>query len=263
MSNKQFDEVERLIERRNDGHVCPTCGASPVEVAPGIEDWAPSTYRLNSREHSCACDYQSTLLRHYLLAHIPDGYIRLSAGDYVGDPGAWGSVEAYLANWDNARRHGLGLGFYSRSQGTGKTMLATFLARELVKRGESVYYINFRTLVGLYDTPRDERAHEEERIRNDMVLVLDEIARPVSEAQRSFYGEKFEELIRYRTDYGRVTIMTTNLTPTELDTLYPRTYSLLAAKQKNIHINGSDIRREGIFDVNEELALNGEIRPIC
>lgn len=262
MNNKQFDEVERLLERRGDNRACPTCGKKPIEVAPGVEEWAPSTYRLNDADHKCNCAEQSTLLRHYLLAHIPDSYTRLGRTDYVGDPKAWTAADEYLDNWENVKRQGLGLGFYSRAMGTGKTFISTYIGRELVKRGESVYYINFRTLVSLYDAPRESREHEEERIRNDRVLILDEIAKPVSEAQRSFYAEKFEELIRWRTDYGFITIMTTNLTPDELDNLYPRTYSLLAAKQKHIQIAGGDMRRDGIFAINELLALNSEIRPL-
>ena len=83
----------------------------------------------------------------------------------------------------------------------------------------------------------------------------------MSEAPRALFAEKVEELIRYRSNYNKVTILTTNLTPKELDEIYPRTYSLLAAKEQSIKVAGNDVRKEGIWSVNKQLAENGESRP--
>lgn len=263
MSNRQFDEVDALIsaspKKRNE---CPTCGAKAVEVAPGVTEWGSSTYRYCGEDHACNCDEQEALFRHYLLAHIPQEYMTLSLSDYWGDPIALDAVKNYLEHWSNFRNHGLSLGFYSKEQGTGKTFLATYVARELIKRGESVYYVYFRKIVSTYELPYEARKDEEDRLRDCTVLVLDEIARPISEAQRALFGEKFEELIRHRTNYNKITILTTNLTPKELDEIYPRTYSLLAAKEKSIQVSGNDKRRADIGMINIELAENGEVRPI-
>lgn len=188
--------------------------------------------------------------------------MRLDEEDYFGDPSAWDATTDFLENWENFRVYGLGLGYYSKTQGTGKTFLATRVARELVKRGESVYYINFRDIMSLYEMPYEERAAQEDRLKHNTLLILDEVVGPVSAAQHSLFASKFEELVRYRTNYGRVTILTTNLEPDELDEHYERTYSLLAAKQKHIGISGNDARREGIWDLNTLLAENGQRRPI-
>jgi DNA replication protein DnaC len=263
MKNRQFDEVERLIRASSTKpNECPTCGAKAIEVAPGIPDWPESTYHYLDEDHPCDCAEQIRLFRHYLLAHIPQEYMNLGIDCYYGDEVALTAAQNYLKKWDSYRRYGMGMGFYSTVQGTGKTFLATYLARELVKRGESVYFIDFRKIIAVYQLPYEARKDEEDRLRDCTLLVLDEIARPLSDAQRNLWAEKFEELIRHRSNYNKVTILTTNLTPDELDEIYPRTYSLLAAKEQSVNVTGVDARKEGVWTVNQELAENGEVRPI-
>lgn len=183
-------------------------------------------------------------------------------GDYWGDLNALTATQKYINNWSNNRIHGLGIGFYSQTQGTGKTFLATLVGKELLKRGESIFFIPFMDIMSIYSLPYEERKAEEDRLRDSTVLILDEIVKPISDAQHGLFASKLEELIRHRSNYNRVTLMTTNLTPEELDEYYPRTYSLLAAKQQRILVGGSDTRREDIWDINTELAENGEIRPL-
>lgn len=265
MTNRQFDEVEALIRGSSTrANECPTCGTKAIEVADGVTEWlTEGTYLLDGVKHSCNCEEQEALFRHYLLARIPQEYMNLSEENWFGDEAAIDAALSFLEHWDDLRRHGMGMGFYSSRQGTGKTFLAMFIARHLVKMGESVYCTYFREMIEVYNLPREERKDEEERLRNCTVLVLDEVARPVSEAQRVFFGAHFEELIRHRSNYNKVTILTTNLTPEELEEIYPRTYSLLAAKEQSIKVRGEDARKDTVYSANKELALNGEARPIC
>lgn len=255
-------EVETLLHKtgRRDSE-CPTCGAHKHEQAPGIWDWPESTFRYYGEDYLCDCQTQIDLYRHYLLAHIPEEYMRLQESDYYGDEGAWEETSKYIEKWDDFRHHGLGIGYYSHRQGTGKTFLATRVGRELVKRGESVFYIGYRDLVSLFEDPYEIRAPLEDRIKHNTLLILDEVVPSISTAQHNLFAEKLEEVVRYRSNYNRVTLLTTNMKPGELDEEYPRTYSLLAAREKHIQVAGNDARRE-IWDVNTELAENGERRPI-
>jgi len=263
ISNRQFDEINSLIRKTSvKPGQCPTCEAKAQRVAETLLWPSGSTYHYDDKDHLCHCEEQETLFRHYLLARIPEEYMRLGVDLWEGDPKALDATLDYLENWDKLRRYGLGIGFYSKTQGTGKTFLAMMIARELVKQGETVYCIFFRRMTEVFELPYAERKDEEDRLRDCEVLVLDEVARPISEPQRALYAEKFELLIRHRSNYNKVTILTTNLEPDELDDIYPRTYSLLVAKEESVYVNGVDARRENLNDINKELALNSEIRPI-
>lgn len=266
MSNQEFDEVSRLAKQKHlDLKRCPTCKSRETEIAPGVYAWPEApTYRYMDHARVCDCLNQDTLRRHYLLAHIPVHYWRLGESDYFGDPNAWRVMQDYLDAWENYRDSGIGIEFFSPEMGTGKTFLATYIARQLIKLGEPVHFTRFRDIMGLYDKPYEARKEAEEKLWYTRVLVLDEVGAPLSEAQGAYFAAEFENLIRARIDDDRVTIMTTNLLPGNLDQHYPRTYSLLAAKQRRHEINFKDVRRSGdIMLLDTELAANGETRPLC
>lgn len=267
MTDRQYDEVETQARLKQiDLRSCPTCKSRPLEPVPGVEVGWPedSTYTYLGDRHICNCAWQDLLRRHYLLAHIPKGYWTYGPDEYYGDKGAWKFSEDYLSTWKGCKELGLGIEFYSEMQGTGKTFLISWVARQLIQRGESVFYTRFREIMGLYDRPYDERKYEEERLRNIPVLVLDEVGVAISGAQNEYFAMEFETLIRARVDDNRVTLMTTNLTPDKLDNNYARTYSLLAAKQDRYEINFEDARRAGhVQYLDMEVAKANESRPLC
>jgi DNA replication protein DnaC len=202
-------------------------------------------------------------MRRYLLAHVPKAYWTFGTPEYFGDPKAWQLANEYLNNWDGNKSMGLGLEFYSPTQGTGKTFLVSWIARQLIQRGEDVYYTRFRPLMELYHRENKERTVIESRLRDSSVLVLDEVGVAISVAQNSYFAMEFEDLMRSRIDDNRVTLMTTNLTPDELDGEYTRVYSLLAAKQQRYAIDYEDARRVGdVYLINEAMIKSGEVRPL-
>jgi DNA replication protein DnaC len=269
MTNRQFDEVEQLAKlKRLNMRQCPTCKGSLVEVDPenpgvlGVPE--RRTYRYMGEDHECDCWHQDELRRHYLLAHIPMRYWRLGEQEYFGDPKAWDVAKDYLDHWESYRDQGLGLEFFSPKMGTGKTFLATYIARQLIQRGEPVFFTRFREIMGWYDRSHEERDEHEERLRHTPVLIFDEVVPPLSSAQGEYFGMEFEVLVRSRIDDDLVTLMTTNLRPTELEKHYPRTYSLLAAKQRRHEIKWEDVRRAGdVKLIDETIAHVGEVRPLC
>lgn len=242
---------------------CPTCRQKRIEVAPGVWTWPESTYKLNGKKYNCDCEWQDNLRRHYLLAGIPTTYWSLSDRDYFGDPVALVEVNDYLAQWDNYKSHGTGLEFYSPTQGTGKTMLATLVAKTLIQEREKVSFVFFRDAIRAYSLPEEKRDRFVNRIRTIPVLVLDEVGIAFTNAQHEFFAAELEDIIRFRTSGNSVTIITTNMTPEQLDHEYPRTFSLLEEKSHRIEVKGHDRRRSGeVAARNLEMELNGEVRPI-
>jgi DNA replication protein DnaC len=265
LTNHQFDEIERLAKVKHlNLRECPGCGCAMEEIVPGCYEWPDKpTFRYMDKEHVCDCYEQDILRRRYLLANIPMHYWKLGPKDYFGDPQAWEITVKYLATWPHHRDIGRGIEFFSPQMGVGKTFLATYIARQLVRRGEPVYFTRFRSIMGLFDRPYETRKNEEERLYYTRVLLLDEVCPPLSTEQGKYFASEFENLIRTRIDDDRVTIITTNLQPNELSSYYPRTYNLLAAKQHRHEIQGNDVRRSGeILMLDEALAANGERRPL-
>jgi DNA replication protein DnaC len=258
LSDEEYDEAVELA--RNSAtplDQCPTCQSRPTEIEPGIQDRQQGRYTYKGKTYSCDCDQQIALRRHYLLAHIPDWYMRLDWTDYDG--AAQDTVSEYLHKWQTAKHMGMNLKLYGPI-GVGKTFAATYIAKELVKRGERAYFIPFEEVVSLY-----QRSHYEavdQQLKRAVVLVLDELSKPTSLAQQEFFAMKFEELIRHRTNYNLPTIITTNLNDDELHHHYPRPYSLLAHKVIDAPIEGDDARMDKSYRWNRELWEQDEVRPI-
>ncbi len=263
LTNEQYDYVAKVC--RNSGipiNQCPTCLAKEIEVEDGVYGFQNGTYKYRGETFDCDCQRQMDLRVHYILANIPDQYQRLNWDDFRGNAELRGFVKKYLDTWPSYKVNGMGVELSSPNLGTGKTFAATYIGKELVKRGEVVYFMSFPDYIGLLNQDQHERAAREERLRESTILIFDEVISAISDAQGAFFSMRFEELIRYRTNFNRITLMTTNLTPDELREEYPRSYSLLEAKQKRIILDGNDARQDFIKIENLELAENGEVRPI-
>lgn len=242
---------------------CPTCGSveKVIDEEFGIIDRVNGTYKLDGVEHACDCEEQILLRKHYLLAGIGDQYMRLNWDkEFSGDPNAGSMVATYLDNLEAMRMNGMGIEFSAPELGVGKTFAATHIAKVLIKNGQRVKFVHFIDMVETFKKS-DAEALEEE-LRKVTYLVLDEVLPPVSAAQGNLFAPKLESIIRHRTNFNLPTIMTTNLTKAQLEEHYPRTYSLLAAKQIRVEMDGKDMRKGEINTRNLELIENGERRPI-
>lgn len=175
--------------------------------------------------------------------------------DFRGDGEVKKYVDLYLDRWSSAKTNGMGVEFGGTQLGIGKTFAATHIGKELIKRGEDVYFVSFREMLPMFKDDDKEKL-------TTHVLVLDEVQEPFYERQQAFFADAFEDLIRHRTNHNSITIMTTNLTSEAIRFNYPRVYSLLRAKQWRINIEGEDVRKDWVENENTELLINGEVKPI-
>lgn len=257
LSNEEYDRAEDLAKAIGKPLTrCPTCRTRQDDDPENDE--APS-YRYRGEEFECDCRTQIALYTRYLIAGIPEEYMRLDWAEYNGSEGARVFVAEYLDNWENLRLHGLGAEFGGPNLGIGKTFAATHIGKILAKQGQRVYFTPFVEMVAAFEKENGQEL--EHRIRMTPFVILDDIMEPKSQRQANFYHTRFEAIIRHRTNYNLPTIITTNLTTRELEMYYPRTYSLLSAKQMRIDMDGEDVRAEKGRD-DFDLALNGEVRPI-
>lgn len=244
--------VEKKLSRTSASiDTCPTCGAELIEG-----EYESGTYRLRGETYKCDCEEQVMLYKHYLLADIPLQYMRLDwRKDYRGDLNL---DQIYLDKWKVIRASGMGLEFGSKQQGVGKTFAATHIGKELVKRRVPVLFMPFTNVIDTLESGSED----EDAIRETEVLILDEVVPPRTVKSSSLFSNRFEAVIRHRTNWNLPTIMTTNMTEAELQETYARTYSLLSAKQVRIDMTGEDARRSFIGTENLDIIVNDEIRPI-
>lgn len=261
LTDQEYDLATKLAKSKLPLDQCPTCG-SKMEAIPGsggVKQRIHGKYKYLGKEYDCECDAQIALRSRYLVANIGEQYQRLDWDEWSGCPDTKAAVDLYLSEWEQFFRQGMGLEFYSSALGTGKTFAATHIGKELIKQGQSVYFIPFIEMVAAFD--RQDSDYIANRVRESGFVILDEVIPPISEAQKSFFATQLEALIRHRTNNNLPTIMTTNMDVETLNAAYPRTYSLLSAKQMRQEVAGTD-RRESIGIKEMEIIANGETRPI-
>lgn len=248
LSDSEFEEAEKLAK----------ASGTPLSRCPTCDD--TGKYRFRGKEHECDCTTQVALRKHYLLAGIGEQYQRLHWSDYEGPKEAKDTVEVYLDKWPSFKKNGMGVEFSGKELGVGKTFAATHLGKELIKRGERVFFIPYMELLNAHQRKNSDDFMQ--NLKDVTILILDEVIAPITEAQRGFFTIRIEELIRHRTNNNLPVIMTTNLLEEDLFHHYPRSYSLLEAKQVRIKMEGKDARMGKIGMENIELAMANEVRPI-
>lgn len=264
LSDSDLRELERNPEYNRfvkGGKKCPVCHG---------DGSGPGTYRFEGEAYECPQDDYGHIAiqkaKLYWLHNIPTDFQRLPAfpTNTPERAEARTEIDAYIEKFAWLQQTGAGITFYSKTLGTGKTYAATYVLKELAKAGYDCWFTRFYDMKSYFEIEdRDERAFKKKKVTESSILVLDEVVRPVTAAQKNFFSEQLEYLIRPRGDMSFPTIITTNLTPEELEAEYPRCFSLLMAKNMTIEMSGADERlSEEIVRRNLEIPMNQESWPI-
>lgn len=123
-------------------------------------------------------------------------------------------VRRYLDNLDENTANGKGLFFWSKTKGSGKTMMATALANELINRYQR--NVKFATSLDILDAikstygKRDSEDTEDTLIKdlvNTGYLIIDDFG---TERNTDWAGEKFYQIVNKRYINKKVTFYTSN-----------------------------------------------------
>lgn len=227
---------------------CPTCADT-------------GSYRWRGEDHACDCIEQKRLLVQYLNAGIGLKYQRLDWEDLVFAVPE--QVTDYLTNLESYVRHGLGLHLWG-SPGTGKTLLANLVLKELVKREYDCYFSSFSAMVEAFAATwgdKDERKVFTGHYMTSRVLVLDDLGKEFRTAKR-LPQTTFDYVLRTRAENNRPTIFTTNNNPMEVQLSYGKgVLSLLVEHSIEVPMVAADYRPEA-HDYKVALGKAGELRPI-
>lgn len=254
LTDKQLQDLEYNAEYRTYGMVCPVCLDT-------------GQYKYLGEEHECPDDdYGHVMLRlakTYWLSNIPLQYQKLTWEKWPYDD-LKVEVQQFIDQYQFLRMNGVGITLYSKMTGTGKTWAATHVLRELVKQGYDGWFAPFYEVKGYFEIEdKREKNFRIDKVQHSGILVLDEVRKPYTERMREFYAETLEELLRPRSDSNLPTIITTNMTPDELEENYPRVFSLMSAKNMQLNLDGYDARvGSEVWQENVVLGLNGEVKPL-
>ena len=250
------DESARLYRNhpqlgRSYQRYCPTCDRK------GTHHW-------RGREWECDCEYQLQLHKHYLAAGIGLTYQRLDWDDYAGPTRVLDGVTKYLDKRQEFMRRGMGL-YFLGPYGTGKTMLANLVLKELVKDGLTCWATTFSQTVEMFTSGWSDKADKDyfqAKFINSEVLLLDDVGKELRGTRINLAETTFDAILRQRVQAGRATLITTNMTPSDLEDGYGSAIlSLIREKSLEVVFDGSDFRTSARERETDEV-LRGEVRPI-
>ena len=137
--------------------------------------------------------------------------------------------------------------FMSGAPGLGKTFLSASIARVVADRGHSVVYDTFSSIFARLEDEKFSRtdnpaavSEQTRRYRECDLLIADDLG---TEFTTSFTVSALYELINTRLIMKKKTIVSSNISPDELDSHYsPQIASRLSGEYTVLRFYGSDIR---------------------
>ena len=246
------EEADRLYSK------FPQLGSDPTIYCPTCDK--KGSYTWKGEERQCDCVMQLQLMKHYLAAGVGTRYQRLGWAD-LKDQSAIKIANQYL----DAELHRKGIGLlFTGGYGSGKTLTATLVLKDLVKKGYSCYSTTFASMIEFYTAgwkdPEEKKYYAKKVVQSD-VLLLDDLGRELRTSTR-LSESTFDDVLRTRVQGGRPTFITTNMDESELGHGYGgAALSLIREVSLPKTFTGSDFRpRVATRNLNEALA--GETRPI-
>jgi DNA replication protein DnaC len=230
--------------------ICPTCKGS-------------GSYRWWGDEHVCDCATQKQLNVLYSHAGIGLTYQRLDWEDLALPEEALAPIRDYIEHAERWVDRGVGL-FISGPLGTGKTLIANLVLKELVKKDYDCYFTTFSQTIESFTATWGSQENKEwfaERFMRSRVLCLDDLGREFRSSNK-LPVSTFDHILRTRTQNSRPVILTTNLTPGEVTVGYgAAVLSLLLEQSIGVHLEGKDFRPRAHERTAKEVQ-QGEVRPI-
>ena len=195
------------------------------------------TYDFPTRENIAKmAEVPSQLLQ---VAKIPKKFWGMTLEDYSfkGKLAVGKILNAYVDNFFTMMEDACNL-LIMGSNGTGKTMLASIILQEALKRKNSGYYITISEFI-----TQKFNSIDLTELTNCDILVLDELG---AELQLKTHSEvvAIESLLKYREEKNLVTIVCTNLDKNELSERYGNTVFSLLDSWVGLVVVGTDKRKE-------------------
>lgn len=165
-------------------------------------------------------------------------------------------VSDYLNNLASNIENNKGIIFLG-SNGVGKSFLSCIILKECYRRRYSCRRVTFSSYISHYTehwnikNKEEKDANEQdfyEKFKGVEVLVLEEIGK---EIDSKIAKPILEDLLRYREEHGRVTIICCNLAPQAIKDIYGASVtSLINGNMTVVQIDSKDRRGEVFYEKN-------------
>lgn len=242
--------------------MCMTCHHERTKTT--VYRWHVPGNRQHIVDFQCDCVSQYRLHQWMLYAGIGLAYQRVSWDDLLDVPeDAVQTAVQYATHCDFHINTGTNLLLWSEQPGTGKTYLASMLAKRMLTLGVEVFFATFSEILDLFTaTWRDdeERAWFNRRVRSAQVLVVDDLGRE-HPGRLGVAESMLDAVLRARIAAALPTVMTTNLSPDKLGGYGHNLVSLMEERMIRQEVSGKDKRPQMTLRMQYELA-NGLFRPI-
>ena len=244
---------------------CVTCRGQRTFLWKDPVTGDPATY-------DCPCADQFLLYEWLCHCGIPANYQRLGWADVIDvTPKVLGGLGEYFDHRNAFIRAGFGVILHGEARGTGKTMLAMLLLKQLIADGIEVYATTFSAMVEAFSQGWQDREQSrwfDTTVRNAPVLYLDDLGREYKGKEQRMKGidsvgeRMLEEVVRQRVSRDQPTMLTTNLSRDDIFAGYGgHTTSLLSECSKFIEVTGMD-RRDEVNERRTREIMQGLTRPV-
>lgn len=212
LSDPEYERLQRFDPGiwANPHKTCLTCQKKGTFLSP-------------QGETECDCLAQWMLYLYLLNAGIYLNYQRLTWGDLADQvlTSTFEVLDDYRTHIQRYTDAGIGLVLLG-TQGTGKTLLASLLIKQLLGDGVDGYATQFNTMIDAYAAgwrDKEDREWFTRRVMNAGVLLIDDIGRE-SKGRENTTNALFDMVVRHRVASDKPTIITTNYTKAEIQSGY-------------------------------------------
>jgi DNA replication protein DnaC len=182
---------------------------------------------------------------HYLSCGILSKWHNKTFADFTNDDRAKKIVLDYLENPRQALTDGVGLYLFGNN-GTGKSLLMNLAFKELLKKRYKVQVTNLDGLVhsftqGWYDG--DARKSLNSLLTRTDFLGIDDLCKEFHSKNSDLVVTVLDHVIRFRTQMGKPTWITSNKKPKLISTIYTEDIaSMLREVCVDVFVDGEDFR---------------------
>ncbi|MEV7675150.1 ATP-binding protein [Streptomyces sp. NPDC088752] len=268
LSNSDFERLKATRPRlwTSPKATCLTCLKQNGQTYRWYANGADGRRTDEIATYECICSDQWLMHLWLLNAGIPLNYQRLGWDDVKAvSPHVVDQVMAYALQAARAIASGRNLILWSKSPGTGKTLLLALLCKFLMANGFQVHFSQFNEIIDLFTSSwrdKDEKEQWTRRVRNVDVLAIDDWGKE-NKGRIEMVESMVDQIVRSRVADAAPTIATTNLTPQEIQEGYGvYAMSLLTEAADFIEVTGADYRPRRRELTTHEANL-GLSRPIA